>query len=660
MIKRNSKYQLNLKNIILFLFISGTAFVFSGCDGDDIPDGPDNKLNITGVSIPSSINVVALSDITITGKGFKEGDQIRLTSTTDSNIEYTITVNSVTDVSATFTLPIEISSGNYKITVLRDDESQVMGVVNIDIIVDVNIPDKEGMTIKGIVYCNGHGVPGVVVSDGIEVTVTDDNGIYYLPSAKKYEYVFISVPGNYEVSNTENLAQFYKRLGGGTTVERKDFSLIEVDNSKHVVLTMADWHLANRINDIAQFSSGFLSDINATISNYEAQGTKVYGLTLGDLTWDLFWYSNHFALPEYLVQMYKVNCTMFNTMGNHDNDPYCTGDWYTEQAFKDIVGPNFYSFNLGSVHYIVLDDVEYLNTGGSQGVIGARNYNNYIIPDEMEWLRKDLATISDKNTPIILGMHCPLYRKPVVDNSGNYDAYFALDNGSALKSALQDFSNVHILTGHTHVNYSVEATESLMEVNTAAVCATWWWTGKDGYAGNHICTDGSPGGYGIWEIDGTELQWSYKSTGYESDYQFRSYDRNTIHITAASFAPNSSDAKLAPYAGEYASQSTSNEVLINIWGWDKSWNITVTENGNQLPVTRANLKDPLHIISYEALRLNAGATPTGSFVTNTTPHFFIVTASSPTSTLEITVTDRFGNIYTESMQRPKEFTYLMR
>ena len=32
-----------------------------------------------------------------------------------------------------------------------------------------------------------------------------------------------------------------------------------------------------------------------------------------------------------------------------------------------------------------------------------------------------------------------------------------------------------------------------------------------------------------------------------------------------------------------------------------------------------------------------------------------VQASTPTSTLEIRVTDRFGNVYTETMTRPKNF-----
>ncbi len=81
----------------------------------------------------------------------------------------------------------------------------------------------------------------------------------------------------------------------------------------------------------------------------------------------------------------------------------------------------------------------------------------------------------------------------------------------------------------------------------------------------------------------------------------------------------------------------------------------VTENGLPLDVERIKVLDPLHIVSYEALRLNVGAVPTGSFVTTETAHMFKVVASAPDSTLEIKVVDRFGRNYTETMARPKPF-----
>lgn len=648
------------KSLVVIFILLGFGITLISCGKDSGSVIQEDGLKITGVSIPASLDVVAKGDVTLTGKGFALGDQIRLTSTSDATREYVVSVKSVTAQTVTFALPAAISSGNYKITVIRSAESLVLGSFTLNIIFNTAIPDIAGKTIKGVVYCDGAGIPGVVVSDGYEVTTTDNNGIYYLASLKKNNYVFISVPGNYEVANINNAPQFFKRLAGGSGVEQKDFSLTRVNNTKHAVITMADMHLANRNDDLAQFSSGFLSDANSTISKLQAAGIKVYGLTLGDMSWDAYWYENSYALPEYLTQMFKINCTVFNTMGNHDNDPYSANDWLAQDKFKNIICPNYYSFNLGNVHYIVLDNVEYINTGGSQGVIGARNYNDAIVADQMAWLKKDLATVSDKSTPVVIAMHVPLYRNPTLDGAGGEVNSLSLNTGSEMMTALQGFSKVHVLTGHTHINYSVEASAAIMEHNTAAVCATWWWTGKSGYAGNHICTDGSPGGYGVWEIDGTDLKWYYKSIGYEKNYQFRSYDLNKVLITAANFAPNSTDAALADYAGVYASPNNKNEVLINVWGYESKWKVEVKESGNPLTVKRVYAMDPLHIISYEAKRLNAGAAPTSSFVTGNTAHLFKVTASNPTSTLEITVTDRFGNVYSETMTRPKTFTWLMR
>src|SRR5690606_2844481 len=168
-------------------------------------------------------------------------------------------------------------------------------------------------------------------------------------------------------------------------------------------------------------------------------------------------------------------------------------------------------------------------------------------------------------------------------------------------------------------------------------------------------------GYGVWEMNGTDIKWFYKSIGYEKDYQFRAYDLNNVHISAATYLPNANaqhQAMLNQYAFNFANANNNNEVLINVWGYDPQWVISVTENGNPLPVERIQSRDPLHIISYPMMRLNANTTPT--FNSANTSHMFKVQASAPTTSLNISVTDRFGNIYTESMTRPKAFTYLMR
>ena len=645
----------DIRKHFLIIFI----VVFAACTGcNEDPPPVDEGLKITGVSIPATLNVPEGGEITLTGSGFAVNDQIRFVLTTDAGKVYTAAVTAVTGQTATFILPAGIPSGTYRLTVIRGDDSMVLGTVTVNVIADNTIPDKPGMTLKGVVYCDGEGVPGVVVSDGVEVTVTDNEGIYYLPSAKQNKFVFISLPGNYEIAASDNIPQFFKRLAGGTSVEQNDFALVRADNNDHVVLAMTDWHLANRNDDLSQFSNGFLPDVNATITAYAAAGKKVYGVAMGDMTWDAYWYENNFRLDNYLVEMKKINCHMFNMMGNHDNDPYVQGDIPPETPFRELIGPTYYSFNLGQVHYVILDDIQYINTGGAQGVIGDRSYSDIVVSAQTAWLAKDLAAITDKSTPVVIFIHSPLYGNPTLNASGEQVNTVVLNNGSAIRSLVQDFGNVHFVSGHTHINYTVDA-GAVIEHNTAAVSATWWWTGKTGYANNHICRDGSPGGYGVWEMSGKGVKWHYKSMGKPANYQFRSYDLNRVAITAAAFAPNSTDAALAEYAGEYAAPNPVNDVLINIWGYDPEWTVEVTESGTSLAVERVTAKDPLHIISYEAKRLNAGATPTSSFVTGTTSHMFRVRASSATSTLEIKVTDRFGRIYSETMTRPKDFTWSM-
>ncbi|MGJ7030990.1 calcineurin-like phosphoesterase C-terminal domain-containing protein [Niabella hirudinis] len=521
------------------------------------------------------------------------------------------------------------------------------------------LPDMAGMTVKGRVTCAGTGVPGVVVSDGVAVTTTNADGIYYLPSAKTKNFVFISVPGGYEVGAANTiLPAFYQAFkAAASVVETMNFTLTKTDNDRHVVLALGDMHLANRNDDVAQFQNGFLPDAKATIERYRQLGYKVYGLTLGDMTWDAYWYANKYGFAEYLSVMKNINIPVFHTMGNHDNDPYVAADWAAEAGFRASLGPTYYSFNLGKVHYIVLDNIEYVNTGGARGTVGDRSYNETLVASQLAWLKKDLAAVADKSAPVILAMHIHLNNNP----SASETASLNLTNAADLISCFSGFSNVHVLTGHTHICYAYENTPTLMEHNSGAVCATWWWTGKNGYAGNQVCKDGAPGGYAIWKFDNTDYDWRYKAIGYDEQYQFRAYDLNQVHITAADYAPKTTDALLAGYADGYATKNAGNEILVNVWGYDKRWKVELFENGTTpLAVTRVKVKDPLHIISYEALRLNAGATPTSDFCTTTSAHLFKATALSPVSPVLIKVTDRFGNVYSETMTRPKALTLSMK
>src|SRR3712207_9592901 len=74
-------------------------------------------------------------------------------------------------------------------------------------------------------------------------------------------------------------------------------------------------------DDLKQFAE-VASDINETIDRLKRQGYKVYGLSLGDESWDVYWYERQFNIKEAVQQIKKIDAPVFHCMGNHDNDPY--------------------------------------------------------------------------------------------------------------------------------------------------------------------------------------------------------------------------------------------------------------------------------------------------------------------------------------------------
>jgi hypothetical protein len=217
---------------------------------------------------------------------------------------------------------------------------------------------------------------------------------------------------------------------------------------------------------------------------------------------------------------------------------------------------------------------------------------------------------------------------------------------------------VHFITGDTHINQSIPPEsgcvngENFYEHNVAAVCSSWWWTWY--LSENHICKDGSEGGFLVFSADGEEISWKYRSLAYGYDRQFRAYDMNEVKATVGT------DPAFAALYHAYPSRETykgipANAVLVNVWNWDPRWRVKVTENGTELPVSWTRIEDPLHTLSYDAPRVAKNGELTSSFRTIPSHHLFMVTASSATSTLEIEVEDAFGNVCRETMERPRAF-----
>lgn len=504
-----------------------------------------------------------------------------------------------------------------------------------------------------VASADGKPLAGVVVSDGVRVTQTDTEGMYTLDSDKELGYVFISIPSGYmTAADACAIPQFFARTAkpAGQS-ERHDFTLTPVDNTRHTVIAATDHHLADRESlDVTQFTAegGFIDDVKAVAA---ATASPVYSICMGDMSWDEYWHKRNFMLPEFrrLYERYTFPCPVFNAMGNHDNDPYCASDEAASAAFRREIGPTYYSFNLGQLHYVVLDNIVYVNTGGREGAIGKLDYEVRIDDRQLAWLRADLATVADKSAPLIIVMHAQLHWWYRGSEGVSWKYAFTRDAG-CLVDALAGFSEVHLVTGHSHMNFRL-LNGNLREHNIAATSGTWWWTGQihDDYTIN-TCRDGSPGGYEVFEVDGRDIRWHYKGIGLEDDYQFRAYDMNEVLKnerirSSGDFTPEGTAGGMNDACGE-------NDILVNIWGWQPDWTVRVTENGQQLRGVHVIGKDPLHKITYTR--------STVPFQTAYNPHMWRYRASGPSTTVRIEVTDSFGRTSSETMMRPKAFHIRMK
>jgi len=343
-------------------------------------------------------------------------------------------------------------------------------------------------------------------------------------------------------------------------------------------------------------------------------------------------------------------------MGNHDNDMRATNDFDAASQYVRDIAPTYYSFNIGKIHYIVLDDIDCSDYDGTD----SRDYSKSVSSEQLSWLRKDLEHVS-KETPLIVVTHAQIF----YPSGSSFVIDHASSNTKTLFSVLNGYKAVHFVTGHTHTIFNVNPEESsalgaqnTYEHNSGSVCASWWWSGHltDGV---WVSLDGSPGGYGIWDIDGTDIRWKYKATGWDESYQFRAYDLNEVSFSYSDVPnmPNSLRSKFEPYVSAYPG-TAENKVLINVWNWNSKWTVSVTdENGKVLECTRKTAYDPLHIAALTIPRFNnSGITSAPNFITEKKmPHFFEVRADNPDIDLAIRVTDEFGNTYEELMARPKEF-----
>lgn len=469
---------------------------------------------------------------------------------------------------------------------------------------EVTIEHGFGKNLAGRVTVDGVPRAGVVVSDGVNVELTDDKGEYQMYSTS--QHVFVSVPEDCEIPVLDGMPRFYKVLDfSGDAKIQRDFRLVSAPKkTEWTLMALADPQIGND-QDVKDFTDIILPDYTDLA---KPLGTNTYGISLGDIVWnkpELF--------STYKTLIGRTSVPTFSVIGNHDHNENVKNDTDSDADFRNTLGPTYYSVNIGDWHMVVLDDVLY------SGATGRNDYAATITQAQLDWLRKDLSHVS-KEKGLIVALHIPTARW---NKSGN------LTNTEALYELISDYRQVYILSGHAHNQSTVEIAPNMTEYNFGAAMGAYWYP---------LCSDGTPRGYGMLKFNGDKLSdMYYKSVGYDRDYQMKIY------------APE--DAVL--YKASNNLGDPFDQILVNVFSWYPSWTVEIQEDGGawtklnnvtgQDPDVRKSL-----VYNDKDGKWYIPSTHSGAQIA-TTNHLFLYKPASTWRSVTVKATDPLGNIYTSTL-----------
>ena len=253
--------------------------------------------------------------------------------------------------------------------------------------------------VHGVVFndANGNGVldpaerplPGVVVSNQVDVVTTDAAGRFQFPADEK-TIVFVSVPTDWRaIGSSWHVVASSDSISFGLRAERqpRSFRFIHASDphidTAHIARVRRFEVLADSIGPALTLIAGDL--IYDAMSQKEPRARGFFEL--------------------FLAEMKSLRTPYWTVPGNHDHFGIIrsrsqvpeTHPLYNRGMYRLYMGPEYYSFNYGGVHFIGLDTVQPDDSAYYGGVDSL----------QLAWLTRDVAAVPAA-TPIVLFSHIPL------------------------------------------------------------------------------------------------------------------------------------------------------------------------------------------------------------------------------------------------------------
>lgn len=248
-------------------------------------------------------------------------------------------------------------------------------------------------TVFADLNANGRRDPGeaglaqVAVSNQVDVVATDSAGAFTLAGAGS-GIVFVSTPDGYRAVN-----RFWQRADSAPL----DFALAPSTRAEETVFIHAsDVH-------IQKSSLPRMDRLRAIVDSVR----PAFVVVTGDLTRDALRVGEEEArgyFELYRQESGRITVPVWNVPGNHENFGIerhlslvaKSHPLYGRGMYRHYLGPDYYSFTAGGVHFVGLNSVDYEDLW----------YYGHVDSTQLRWLQRDLARVPC-NVPIVTFNHIP-------------------------------------------------------------------------------------------------------------------------------------------------------------------------------------------------------------------------------------------------------------
>ena len=444
----------------------------------------------------------------------------------------------------------------------------------------------EARNVTGKVVSGSQKLSGVVVTDGTNFTQTKKNGTFAFEIKDDADFVYIITPSGYVAEWSAGSPAFYQKAEGKTEFV---FDLLKTQSPDVYNIIAVGDPQPKAEEHFEEFAGVPLDDIAQTAAALEGM---TIGIPLGDICYDRL----HLQ-KRWKEEIVRAKVPFYPCIGNHDHDQKYKSEPEALMGYRENFGPENYAVFLGNDIMIVLDNIIYK---------GRSNYKEGYTDAILAWV-KGLMAYVPADADIYVVQHSPL--------NGRNNKKMVIGHQEMLD--ILDGHKINFISGHNHTAGNFEYSETTREHNVAAICGTWWDT--------YHCTDGTPRGYKVFTKKDGAITWYYKSISRDKSFQFEVFKPGECRINKSS-------------------------VVVNVWDYDPCWRVEWFEDGVYMGIMPQVYEyNPIHTRDLEAKYKPLGRTPSEYRHTRAAKHFFAIEPAEQTKECMIKVTDRFGNVMTETV-----------